>query len=110
MTKGMITMATCTRACATGDIKPEDLIRFDHLSQTFCIYRSPDGAFFATDGVCTHERVHLSEGLVIDNVVECPKHNAQFDYRTGEAVRAPACVNLQTFPVKVEDGHVYIEI
>jgi 3-phenylpropionate/trans-cinnamate dioxygenase ferredoxin subunit len=42
--------------------------------------------------------------------VECPKHSATFDYRTGEAKSAPACINLKTFAVKVEDGAVYIEI
>jgi 3-phenylpropionate/trans-cinnamate dioxygenase ferredoxin subunit len=103
-------MATWTRACATGDIDLEDLIRFDHGGQTFCIYRSPDDTFHATDGHCSHEKVHLADGLVMDFTVECPKHNGVFDYRSGEAKRAPACVNLRTYPVKVEDGHVYIEV
>ena len=38
-------------ACATDDIDEEDLIRFDHGSQTFAIYYSPDGKFFATAGL-----------------------------------------------------------
>jgi 3-phenylpropionate/trans-cinnamate dioxygenase ferredoxin subunit len=46
----------------------------------------------------------------MEGTVECPKHNATFDYRTGEAKRAPACVNLKTFPVRVEDGQVWIEV
>ena len=62
------------------------------------------------DGICSHEHVHLCGGLVMDGAIECPKHSATFDYRTGEATRAPACINLKTWPVKVEDGHVYIEI
>lgn len=103
-------MPAWTLACATTDIDPEDLIRFDHGQRTFCIYHAPDGAFFATDGLCSHEKVHLGDGLVMDHTVECPKHNALFDYRTGEAIRAPACVNLRTFPVKVDGTHVYIEI
>ena len=103
-------MATWTRACATGDIDLEDLIRFDHGAQTFCIYRAPDDTFYATDGHCSHEKVHLADGLVMAFTVECPKHNGAFDYRSGEAKRAPACINLRTYPVKVEDGHVYIEV
>jgi 3-phenylpropionate/trans-cinnamate dioxygenase ferredoxin component len=46
----------------------------------------------------------------MDDIIECPKHNAHFDYRTGEARRAPACINLRTFPVKVDGTEVYIEI
>jgi 3-phenylpropionate/trans-cinnamate dioxygenase ferredoxin subunit len=44
------------------------------------------------------------------HLIECPKHNGQFDYRTGEAKRAPACVALRTYPVKVDAGDVFIEV
>jgi 3-phenylpropionate/trans-cinnamate dioxygenase ferredoxin component len=97
-------------ACAADDIEEEDLIRFDHEDRTFAIYRSPDDEYFATDGLCTHEQVHLSGGLVMDHIIECPKHNGRFDYRTGEAKGAPACVNLKTYAVKVEDGAVLIDL
>ena len=97
-------------ACATSDIEEEDLIRFDHGGATYAVYHAPGGNFFATAGLCTHENVHLADGLVMDFVIECPKHNGQFDYRTGEAKRAPVCLNLKTYPVKVEGGRVFIEV
>lgn len=103
-------MPAWTRACATTEIDPEDVLRFDHQARSFVIIRSPDDQFYALDGHCSHERVHLCDGLVMDHAIECPKHSATFDYRTGEATRAPACINLATYPVKVEDGQVYIEI
>ena len=103
-------MAEWIDACATNDIDEEDLIRFDHGDRTFAIYRSPSDEFFCTGGLCTHEQVHLEDGLVMDYVIECPKHNGQFDYRTGEAKRAPVCVNLNTYPVKVEGDRVFIEV
>jgi len=96
-------------ACAAGDIDEEDVIRFDHDGKTFAIYCSPDGAFFCTDGICSHEHAFLSDGLVMEHEIECPKHNATFDYRTGEALRAPACINLATYATKVEAGRVWIE-
>lgn len=95
-------------ACAAGDIEQEDVMRFDHEGRTFAIYRSPDDAFFATDGVCTHEKVHLADGLVMDHIIECPKHNGRFDYRTGKAQGAPVCVNLKTYAVKIEGDRVWI--
>ena len=97
-------------ACATGDIDAEDLIRFDHANQTFAIYHAPEGDFYATAGQCTHENVHLCDGLVMGHLIECPKHNGQFDYRTGEAKRAPVCAPLRTYPVKVEGGRVFIDV
>lgn len=101
-------MPTWIDACASDEIELEDLIRFDHEGRTFAIYRSPQDEYFCTDGLCTHENVHLEDGLVMDYVIECPKHNGQFDYRTGEALRAPVCVNLATYPVRVEGGRVLI--
>jgi len=103
-------MAQWVEACAADDVEEEDLIRFDHEGRTFAIYRSPSSEYFATDGLCTHEQVHLEDGLVMDHIVECPKHNGRFDYRTGEAKGAPVCVNLNTYRVRVEGGCVFIEI
>lgn len=97
-------------ACATSDVEPEEVIRFDHGTQTFAIFRSPDDQFYCTAGLCTHEKVHLADGLVMDHEIECPKHSGAFDYRTGEAIRAPVCVNLKTFTTKVENGRIHIEI
>lgn len=103
-------MSDWIEACRTDDVDEEDVIRFDHGGRTFAIYRSPDDAFFATDGLCTHEQVHLADGLVMDEIIECPKHNGRFNYKTGVARGAPACVNLRTYPVRVDAGKVFVQI
>lgn len=96
--------------CAVDDIDEEDVIRFDHQDRTFAVYRSANNEYFATAGLCTHESVHLADGLVMDHIIECPKHNGRFDYRSGQAKGAPVCVNLKTFAVKVEAGRVLLAI
>jgi 3-phenylpropionate/trans-cinnamate dioxygenase ferredoxin component len=103
-------MSNWTDACAVDDIEPEDVVRFDHGDATYAIYRDPEGAFFATDGRCTHENVHLADGLVMDETIECPKHNGRFNYKTGAALRAPVCVNLRTYPVRVNGDRVEIDL
>lgn len=95
------------RACAADDIDEEDLLRFDHEGRTYCIYNTAEG-FFATDGFCTHEEEHLENGIVIDCVIECPLHQGRFDIRSGKALSAPVCVDLETWSVKVEAGSIYI--
>jgi len=97
-------------ACAVDDVDEEDVIRFDHDGEVYAIYRSPDDTFHATAGVCTHEHAVLADGLVMGDVIECPKHNGRFNYKTGEAKRAPVCVNLRTYPVRVEDDRVYVKV
>lgn len=103
-------MAQWIDACAADEIDEEDVIRFDHGNRTFAIYRSPDDKYYATDGLCTHEKIHLADGLVMDNIIECPKHNGRFDYRTGAAKGAPVCIDLKTYPVKVDGGRVLIDV
>ena len=93
-------MAEWIEACGADEIDEEDVVRFDHEGRTFAIYRSPDDEYFATDGLCTHEQVHLADGLVMDEIIECPKHNGRFNYKTGEAKGAPVCVNLKTYPTR----------
>ncbi|NGO42155.1 MocE family 2Fe-2S type ferredoxin [Streptomyces ureilyticus] len=103
-------MSTWIAACQTDDIDPEDVIPFQHEGVGYAIYRSPEDDFYATAGHCTHERMLLCDGLVMDNTIECPKHNGRFDYTTGRADGAPVLVDLPTYPVRVEDGTVFIGI
>lgn len=99
-----------TEACAAGDIDREDVIRFDHADRTFAIYRTAADQYYATDGLCTHARVHLAGGFVTGNIIECPKHNGRFDFTTGQAKGAPACVDLETYPVKLDAGKVFLKL
>ena len=46
----------------------------------------------------------------MDKEIECPMHQGVFDIKTGEAVSPPACDDLKTYPVKVEDNNIYIQI
>ena len=95
--------------CNADSMDVEDIFRFDHNNTTFCIYRLDDG-FFATDGICTHEAVHLEDGLVMDGEIECPMHQGVFDIKTGKAISPPACDDLKTYSIKVEENKVYIQL
>lgn len=100
---------TWVHMCRLDDIDEEDVIRVDHDGHVYAVYRTEDGVF-ATDGICTHEDADLSEGLVIDNVIECPLHQGRFDIRTGKALSPPVCVNLRSYPTSVHDGEVYVQL
>ena len=54
--------------------------------------------------------VELADGFVMGTIIECPMHNGRFDFTTGEAKGAPACVNLATYPVKVEGGRIFVKL
>lgn len=100
-------MTNWVRACAADEIDEEDLIRWDHEGHFYAIYNTEKG-FFATDGICTHEHQSLDEGLVIGCVIECPLHGGRFDIPSGKALSAPVCVDLATYPVRIENGEVFV--
>lgn len=98
------------KAISADDIDRDDVMRWDYGGRTYAIYRTEDDEFFASDGLCTHEKVHLADGLLMDYEIECPKHNGRFDIRDGSARRAPVCEALRTYPVKVDVGMIYVEL
>ena len=103
-------MTMWARACATGEVEVDDVIGIVIDGKAYAIYQSDDQQFYATDGSCTHQRASLCDGLVMDGVIECPKHNGRFDYRTGKALGAPVIDDLRTYHTRVEGGGVYIEL
>ena len=97
-------------AGAADSILREDVGRFEHAGRSYALYRTEDDRYFATDGLCTHERAELADGFVSGTIIECPMHNGRFDFTTGEAKGAPACVDLATYPVRVEGGRIYLKV
>jgi 3-phenylpropionate/trans-cinnamate dioxygenase ferredoxin subunit len=78
-------------------------------AEQVCVVRMPDG-LFALNDVCTHEYALLSDGYFEDGKLECPLHQACFEVRTGKALNEPASVDVVTYPTKVEDGVVFVEV
>ena len=69
-----------------------------------------NGTFYAIDDVCTHDGGPLAEGKLFGCEIECPRHGARFDLRTGAALCMPAFEPVTTHEVKVEDGAVYVRV
>ena len=103
-------MRMWVRACATDDVEEDDVIGVDIDGKAYAIYQSENREFYASDGSCTHQRALLCDGLVMAGVIECPKHNGRFDYRTGKALAAPVIDDLRTYQTKVDGDGVYIQL
>ncbi len=68
-----------------------------------------NGVFYAIEDVCTHDGGNLVEGDLLGNEIECPRHGARFDVRSGAATKMPAFEPLPTYTVKVEQDDVLVE-
>ena len=68
------------------------------------------GEFFALDDVCTHDDGPLSDGVLGERTIACPRHGAQFDVRTGAALTMPAVRATQAHDVEVRGDDVYVRL
>jgi len=66
------------------------------------------GIFHAIEDVCTHDGGELASGELRGEVIECPRHGAQFSVRTGEVLAPPAYEPVAVYPVRVENGMVQV--
>jgi 3-phenylpropionate/trans-cinnamate dioxygenase ferredoxin subunit len=91
-----------------ASIKPGHYETVD-LDGTLAAVFNVNGEFYAIEDVCTHDGTVLTSGNPIEgDEIVCPRHGARFCVRTGEALSPPAYEPTATFPVKVEDGKVYV--
>lgn len=95
--------------CATSELLPGEY-RSVHIEGMAIAVFNYEGTFYALEDLCTHDGGELTGGLVEGPEVECPRHGARFDLRTGAALCPPAYVATRSFPVKVEGQVVYARL
>lgn len=95
-------------ACAVTELPPGEVVQVA-ATPPVAVY-NVDGEFYATDDTCTHEVSSLAEGYVDGDVIECAYHFAKFCIRTGAVLSFPATRPLGTYPVKVVDDTVFVDV
>ena len=110
MVKSMVKMV----ACFASDLPPGSMLNLDIIGHTVLV-ANVDGTVYAMDGICSHGLVDLSEGRLDGLVVECPRHFARFDLRTGKVLRGPVDVegqahDLRSYAITVEKGCIIVDI
>jgi len=95
--------------CDVSAISPDDLMSVEvaGVAITICLV---EGQYWAFSTICTHERVSLADGYLEGCEIECPLHGARFDVRNGRCMSPPATKDLQTFPTKVENSKLYVQV
>lgn len=92
-----------------SDVPPGEARVFEAegLSLALC---NVGGKIYAIDNLCTHDDGPLGDGKLRGHAIECPRHGAQFDVRTGAVLRMPAAFPVQSYPTRIEGGQVLVEI
>ena len=116
-------MGTYTEAGKAGDF-PEGIPNKVIINGHEILLAQVEGVFYAASNRCPHLKGKLSAGTLEGTIITCPRHFSQFDITDGSVVRwlkgsglMTSVVKiirqgktLVTYPVKVEDETVFIEL
>jgi len=96
-------------AAAAVDVEEDAVLGCAVHGMPIALFRV-QGEVFALHDLCSHGFARLSDGYVEDDCVECPLHQGLVDIRTGAPRTAPITVPIRSFPVRIRDGRVEIEM
>src|ERR1700730_18507175 len=69
-----------------------------------------EGTCFAVADLCTHDGGPLGEGELVDHQIECPRHGARFDLKTGKAMCLPAILPINSYPIEVRGEELWVNL
>jgi len=97
-----------TPVAKVSDIAPgtTKAVRVGDIDVMLC---NVEGSIYAIEDVCTHDGGVLDQGCLDGISIECPRHGARFDIRTGAVLALPAVIPVPTYSVRVEGDDIYVE-
>jgi 3-phenylpropionate/trans-cinnamate dioxygenase ferredoxin subunit len=102
-------MAPFVKVATRGELPPgsRKLVEID--GRAIAVF-NVDGAFHAIDDVCTHDGGPLAEGELNGCEIQCPRHGARFDVRTGRALCMPAIEPVAVHATELRGEDVYVAV
>jgi 3-phenylpropionate/trans-cinnamate dioxygenase ferredoxin subunit len=95
------------RLAETADVAPGQVKVYEVQGRRIALC-NVEGTFYAIDDVCTHDGGPLDQGELDGHQIECPRHGARFDVRSGRVLALPAVMPVRSYPVRVENGVVKV--
>ena len=96
---------------AVGSADGEDGdVRETRVQGVYVALARAEGEWFAVDDECTHEECPLSDGELRGVALVCNCHGSEFDVRTGAVLAGPATEPVKTYPVRVVDGRLEVQV
>jgi 3-phenylpropionate/trans-cinnamate dioxygenase ferredoxin subunit len=89
---------------------PADQVRVYNVDGARLALCNVGGQIFAIDDTCTHDDGPLGVGLLDGHAIECPRHGARFDVRTGQVLQMPAAFPVRTYKTRIKDGDVQVDL
>ena len=100
-------MGTFVKVATLGELAPGSCRMVEVNGKEVALF-NVDGKVYATSNICPHQGGPLAEGMVEGTTVICPWHAWAFDVRSGTSPVNPRA-KVDTYPVKLEGGDVYVD-
>ncbi len=91
-----------------GEIAP-GTVKVVHVDGVPIGVANVDGEFYAFADVCTHDDGPVAEGELDGYQIECPRHGARFDIRTGAVKMMPAVTPIPVYPLQVVGDEIRVK-
>jgi 3-phenylpropionate/trans-cinnamate dioxygenase ferredoxin subunit len=102
-------MDKLAKVCKVSELELDGKIAIAISDQSILVVNH-GGRFYALSNLCTHEKVELVNGFIIEDAIVCPAHLSKFSLKTGEVLNAPATMPLKTYETIVQDGEVNVKL
>ncbi len=102
-------MASFVKVATRAELPPGGKKLADVDGRAIAVFHCDDG-FYAIDDVCTHDGGPLAEGELKGCEIQCPRHGARFDVRTGRPLSMPAFEPVASHAVEVRGDEIYVTI
>lgn len=102
-------MSKFVQLCELDSLSNGGMRTFSVEDEKIVLVRNDDKVYALKDE-CTHEEFPLSEGWVEEGCLHCAFHGAKFDLETGDPLSLPAYEAVKTYPVRISDGSIEVEI
>ena len=100
-------MSEWLNVASTDELKPGEVKVVDVDGTDVALFNIAD-EYFAVEDVCTHDGAEIASGCIHGDVIECPRHGARFNIRTGEVTAPPAYEPLHTFALEVRAEQIFV--
>lgn len=99
------------KVAKTSDVTPGQghVVQLDDLDLRIALFQI-EGEITCIEDVCTHDDGPLAEGELEGEVIQCPRHGAKFNVKSGAVLSMPAVTPVRSFPVEVRDGDIYVDL
>jgi 3-phenylpropionate/trans-cinnamate dioxygenase ferredoxin subunit len=102
-------MSEFVKVARLGELPPGSKSLVDIDGRAIALFHVGD-AVYAIDDICTHDGGPLAEGRLCGHEIECPRHGARFDVRTGAPLCMPAFEPVTTHEVKIQGDDIWLRV